>query len=119
MPASASAYLALVGALPALHAAALGLLRALLAVGGGALAPLHGAAASLVSGLLRRLGAGGGRSLVAAAWPVREQARPPWWRLCNQMHYCRFWEVVDSRAHWAFCAAPPPDSFTTCCNLGA
>lgn len=116
MPASASAYLALVSALPALHSAALGLLRTLLAVGGGTLAPLYGAAANLVSGLLRRLGAGGGRSLVAAAWPVREQARTPLQRRLwsNQMQLSYWsWEAVDSLAHWAFCTAPPRHSYTT------
>ncbi len=76
VPASASGYLALVAALPGAHAAALGLLRALLAAGRGAAAPLHASAAALAADLLRRLAAGGARALVAAAWPVREQARP-------------------------------------------
>ncbi|KAK9834202.1 hypothetical protein WJX81_007774 [Elliptochloris bilobata] len=73
VPASASAYAELISALPALHAAALGLLQTLLAVGRGALAPLQGPACALACDLLRRLAAGGARTLVVAAWPVREQ----------------------------------------------
>lgn len=76
----------LVGALPALHAAALGLLRTLLAAGRGALAPLHGHACALAGDLLRRLAAGGARSLVAAAAPVRKQARALKRQIYSQKH---------------------------------
>jgi hypothetical protein len=62
-PPSSAAYFELCLALPALHAAALQLLRTVLSVSGATLCPMLGAGGRLLGGLMRRLVAAGTAAL--------------------------------------------------------
>ena len=86
MPPSASAYLVLLAALPALHTCALQLMQTLLWAGQAALLLHHTSMARLLSSLLRQVAASAAVNSAPAALQLRQQvtaSSPP---LCG---HCR------------------------------
>ena len=75
VPPSASAYLVLLAALPALHTCALQLLQTLLWAGQGSLLLHHAAMARLLSTWLRQVAASGAADSSLAGLQLRQQVR--------------------------------------------
>lgn len=73
VPPSASAYLALLAALPALHTCALQLMQTLAWAGQGALLQHHASMARLLASLLRQLAASAAADAAPAALQLRQQ----------------------------------------------